>query len=94
MKGGLFEALSARDTDKESNLNSRALVSLDSPFVAWVQVMSTSLSGSFQLENADKFESASTSASALARVPLAVITMCDFFTSREKRGISVGWHLN
>jgi hypothetical protein len=43
--------------------------------------MSTSLSGSFQLENAGNFEScsASASASALARGPLAAVTICDFF---------------
>ncbi len=58
-----------------------------------IQVMSTSLSGSFQLENAGNFESGSTSASALVRGPLAAVTMCDVFTSREW-GISVGRLLN
>ncbi len=64
-----------------------------SPTIGWVQVMSTSLSCSIQLENSGHFESGSTSASALAPGPLVAVTTCDCFTSLEL-GISVGLLLN
>jgi hypothetical protein len=48
--------------------------------------MSTSLYGSFQLENAGNFESGSTSASALGWGPLAAFTMCDFSLHVSREG--------
>jgi hypothetical protein len=57
-------------------------------------MMSTSLSGSFQRENAGNFELGSTSASALAWGPMAAVTMCDFSLHVSEGSVWAGFSIN